>query len=103
MLQKKPTNGVEEAANQTKELGDLAAGSEPYSDRSSRSCVRSLWLGWKVYMRQSVVMAGISLALLYMTVLGFDGVTTGLTETTRPRGDNFCFHIHRVYLLEWAF
>jgi len=33
--------------------------------------------GWRTYARQSVVFAGLSLALLYMTVLGFDGITVG--------------------------
>ena len=33
--------------------------------------------GWKIYIRQKVVWAGLSLALLYMTVLGFDSVTVG--------------------------
>ncbi|XP_065196056.1 solute carrier family 40 protein member 1-like isoform X3 [Sycon ciliatum] len=34
-------------------------------------------LGWKVYKQQSVLRAGLSLALLYMTVLGFNGITNG--------------------------
>ena len=51
-------------------------------DMSSSGCnvtsaLSSLWLGWKVYAQQKVVLAGVSLGLLYMTVLGFDGVTTG--------------------------
>ena len=33
--------------------------------------------GWKTYARQSVVFAGVALALLYMTVLGFDSITIG--------------------------
>ncbi|CAD5123416.1 DgyrCDS11765 [Dimorphilus gyrociliatus] len=31
--------------------------------------------GWKIYMKQRVVCAGLALACLYMTVLGFDSVT----------------------------
>ena len=33
--------------------------------------------GWRTYVRQSVVFAGVSLAMLYMTVLGFDSITVG--------------------------
>ncbi|ESO01114.1 hypothetical protein HELRODRAFT_120735, partial [Helobdella robusta] len=36
-----------------------------------------LFSGWKVYARQSVLYAGISLACLYMTVMGFDSITVG--------------------------
>mgnify|MGYP003573967192 CR=1 FL=1 len=33
--------------------------------------------GWKTYARQKVVYAGLALATLYMTVMGFDSVTCG--------------------------
>ena len=33
--------------------------------------------GWREYFRHSVRYAGIGLALLYMTVLGFDNITYG--------------------------
>lgn|SRR6218665_1728005 len=33
--------------------------------------------GWRTYARQTVVYAGVSLAFLYMTVLGFDSITIG--------------------------
>lgn len=33
--------------------------------------------GWHVYARQSVVFAGLALACLYLTVLGFDSMTVG--------------------------
>ena len=35
------------------------------------------WNGWKDYFAHPVHNAGIGLALLYMTVLGFDSITTG--------------------------
>lgn len=38
----------------------------------------TLGKGWKTYARQKVVFAGLSLSFLYMTVLGFDSITTGL-------------------------
>ena len=36
-----------------------------------------LYKGWKTYAKQRVVFAGLGLATLYMTVLGFDNITTG--------------------------
>jgi len=33
--------------------------------------------GWRVYMGYDTKWAGIALALLYMTVLGFDNITIG--------------------------
>ena len=33
--------------------------------------------GWRVYVKHRVFFAGLALALLYMTVLGFDSITTG--------------------------
>ena len=44
-----------------------------------------LYTGWRTYARQRVVFAGLALATLYMTVLGFDSITTGgcVTGDTR--------------------
>ena len=36
-----------------------------------------LYTGWRTYARQKVVFAGIALATLYMTVIGFDSITIG--------------------------
>ena len=36
-----------------------------------------LYMGWRTYARQRVVFAGLALSMLYMTVLGFDSITTG--------------------------
>ena len=41
-----------------------------------RPCI-NLFNGWSVYIRQPVVYAGVSLACLFMTVLGFDSITVG--------------------------
>uniref|UniRef100_UPI00398F886C ferroportin isoform X1 n=3 Tax=Pristiophorus japonicus TaxID=55135 RepID=UPI00398F886C len=38
-------------------------------------------IGWKAYYQQSVFLAGMSLAFLYTTVLGFDCITTGYAYT----------------------
>ncbi|XP_008565257.1 PREDICTED: solute carrier family 40 member 1-like [Galeopterus variegatus] len=37
--------------------------------------------GWEAYCRQTVFLAGLGLAFLYMTVLGFDCITTGYAYT----------------------
>uniref|UniRef100_A0A914V179 Solute carrier family 40 member n=1 Tax=Plectus sambesii TaxID=2011161 RepID=A0A914V179_9BILA len=39
--------------------------------------VNSALDGWGAYYRHSLFPAGLALALLYLTVLGFDGITTG--------------------------
>lgn len=60
------------------------AGSATGEETACRSCLRvtfdpviMLVFGWKTYARQKVVFAGLALATLYMTVMGFDSVTTG--------------------------
>ena len=40
-----------------------------------------LYTGWRTYARQRVVFAGLALATLYMTVLGFDSITIGRCVT----------------------
>ncbi|XP_077473654.1 solute carrier family 40 member 1 [Stigmatopora argus] len=48
--------------------------------------LRTLQAGWKAYYNQSIFFAGISLAFLYMTVLGFDCITTGYAYTQGLNG-----------------
>ncbi len=33
--------------------------------------------GWRIFFRQSVLPAGMAMAFLWFTVLGFDGITIG--------------------------
>jgi len=56
-----------------------AAETQVTSPLCGRVCQPLLILvsGWRTYAQQSAVFAGISLALLYMTVLGFDSITVG--------------------------
>jgi len=42
------------------------------------SGVLVLYRGWRVYMGYKVAFAGLGLACLYMTVLGFDNITVGM-------------------------
>lgn len=39
--------------------------------------------GWRIYKRQSVAIVGLSMASLYLTVLGFSGVTSAYFQTQR--------------------
>ncbi|XP_057707434.1 solute carrier family 40 member 1 [Corythoichthys intestinalis] len=48
--------------------------------------LRTLQAGWKAYYNQSIFFAGMSLAFLYMTVLGFDCITTGYAYTQGLNG-----------------
>ena len=45
--------------------------------KSALAPLKSTCEGWREYFRHSVRYAGIGLALLYMTVLGFDNITYG--------------------------
>lgn len=47
---------------------------------------RTFRLGWVAYYNQSIFWAGMGLAFLYMTVLGFDCITTGYAYTQGLNG-----------------
>ncbi|XP_076858461.1 solute carrier family 40 member 1 isoform X1 [Brachyhypopomus gauderio] len=48
--------------------------------------LRTLRSGWVAYYNQSIFLAGMALAFLYMTVLGFDCITTGYAYTQGLNG-----------------
>ncbi|XP_054643085.1 solute carrier family 40 member 1 isoform X3 [Dunckerocampus dactyliophorus] len=48
--------------------------------------VRTFKAGWVAYYNQNIFFAGMSLAFLYMTVLGFDCITTGYAYTQGLNG-----------------
>ncbi|CAL1582665.1 unnamed protein product [Knipowitschia caucasica] len=48
--------------------------------------LRTLKAGWVSYYNQNIFFAGMSLAFLYMTVLGFDCITTGYAYTQGLNG-----------------
>jgi hypothetical protein len=43
------------------------------------------WKGWRSYFSHHVKFAGLALACLYMTALGFDSITTGLFRVERGK------------------
>lgn len=49
--------------------------------RSARRLLRTCRGGWEACCRQTVFLAGLGLAFLYMTVLGFDCITAGYAYT----------------------
>ncbi|XP_053733179.1 solute carrier family 40 member 1 isoform X1 [Synchiropus splendidus] len=48
--------------------------------------IRTFRAGWVAYYNQNIFFAGMSLAFLYMTVLGFDCITTGYAYTQGLNG-----------------
>uniref|UniRef100_A0A3B3Z8B8 Solute carrier family 40 member n=1 Tax=Periophthalmus magnuspinnatus TaxID=409849 RepID=A0A3B3Z8B8_9GOBI len=87
---------------QQQELKDLKESSQPLMTESAanrpesprkRGCcyqvtepLRTLKAGWISYYNQNIFFAGMSLAFLYMTVLGFDCITTGYAYTQGLNG-----------------
>jgi len=64
-----------------KRSGDIASEEmEEMSDNDQaeeKNALREAYDGWKTYMSHPVMKAGVGLACLYMTVLGFDNITYG--------------------------
>ena len=63
---------------------DGAEKTADQKDDATKSVVETIFApfitigrGWRIYARQRVVFAGVALAFLYMTVLGFDSITIG--------------------------
>uniref|UniRef100_A0A3B3Q8U3 Solute carrier family 40 member n=1 Tax=Paramormyrops kingsleyae TaxID=1676925 RepID=A0A3B3Q8U3_9TELE len=71
MLEQNCRSGV-----QSKEMGE-----SPLCIWRFRQLLRTWRDGWKAYYRQPVFLAGMGLAFLYTTVLGFDCITTGYAYT----------------------
>lgn len=75
-----PTVSREEKA-QTPEPSAERTSSVPVCFQKVRRILSTCTDGWKSYYRQSVFLAGLGLAFLYTTVLGFDCITTGYAYT----------------------
>lgn len=72
-------------------MNESAAGKSDTEEK--KSCcyqmsepLRTFRDGWVAYYNQSIFFAGMSLAFLYMTVLGFDCITTGYAYTQGLNG-----------------
>ncbi|KAJ8384111.1 hypothetical protein AAFF_G00209020 [Aldrovandia affinis] len=68
---------IEASAGAQKQAGCCYQMSEPF---------RTFRGGWVAYYNQNVFFAGMSLSFLYMTVLGFDCITTGYAYTQGLNG-----------------
>ncbi|ELU14574.1 hypothetical protein CAPTEDRAFT_161975 [Capitella teleta] len=75
MEEREPMNG---------ETKSLEFKKDSQEHKPKKNCIRTMFEpfivlvnGWRTYIRQKVVFAGLALALLYMTVMGFDSVTVG--------------------------
>ncbi|XP_068094747.1 ferroportin-like isoform X2 [Hyperolius riggenbachi] len=74
-----PTSSRERA--RTREPSAERTSSAPVCFQKLHRVLRTCTDGWKSYYRQSVFLAGLGLAFLYTTVLGFDCITTGYAYT----------------------
>ncbi|CAI9563394.1 unnamed protein product [Staurois parvus] len=79
-VQALPTVSREEKS-QTPEPSAERTSSVPVCFQKFRRMLHTCTDGWKSYYRQSVFLAGLGLAFLYTTVLGFDCITTGYAYT----------------------
>ncbi|XP_028992999.1 solute carrier family 40 member 1 [Betta splendens] len=73
-------------------MNETSAVAKPDSSEEQGCCyqvtepLRTLKAGWVAYYNQNIFFAGMSLAFLYMTVLGFDCITTGYAYTQGLNG-----------------
>ncbi|XP_046326044.2 solute carrier family 40 member 1-like [Haliotis rufescens] len=75
---------------EAKENGHVTINETKNNSRQETSCgcIRTLcspliliYTGWKTFMQYNVANAGLGLAMMYLTVLGFDSVTSGYAFT----------------------
>lgn len=73
-------------------MNENSAVAKPESPKKHGLChqvsepLRTFKAGWVAYYNQDIFFAGMSLAFLYMTVLGFDCITTGYAYTQGLNG-----------------
>lgn len=73
-------------------MNESSAVARPESPKQRGCCyqmaepLRTLKAGWVAYYNQNIFLAGMSLAFLYMTVLGFDCITSGYAYTQGLNG-----------------
>ncbi|XP_061579825.1 solute carrier family 40 member 1 [Cololabis saira] len=73
-------------------MNETSGATSPDSSKQQGCCFpvaepfRTFKAGWVAYYNQNIFFAGMSLAFLYMTVLGFDCITTGYAYTQGLNG-----------------
>ncbi|XP_051564977.1 solute carrier family 40 member 1 [Myxocyprinus asiaticus] len=84
--------GNSESPIEGSQLMNEAAEVKMVTEKKTSCCyqmtepIRTFKEGWVAYYNQSIFFAGMSLAFLYMTVLGFDCITTGFAYTQGLNG-----------------
>ncbi|KAM3861754.1 solute carrier family 40 member 1 [Diretmus argenteus] len=90
--QKELENGQSPEESSQPLMNETTVVAKPDSPKQSGCCYqvtepwRTFKAGWVAYYNQSIFFAGMSLAFLYMTVLGFDCITTGYAYTQGLNG-----------------
>uniref|UniRef100_A0A8C0SCU8 Solute carrier family 40 member n=2 Tax=Canis lupus familiaris TaxID=9615 RepID=A0A8C0SCU8_CANLF len=77
----KPLEGTHLMGEKDPNVHELEHEQEPSCASQMAEPFRTFRDGWVSYYNQSVFLAGMGLAFLYMTVLGFDCITTGYAYT----------------------
>ncbi|CAK7306888.1 Solute carrier family 40 protein member 1 [Vulpes lagopus] len=77
----KPLEGTHLMGEKDPNIHELEHEQEPSCTSQMAEPFRTFRDGWVSYYNQSVFLAGMGLAFLYMTVLGFDCITTGYAYT----------------------
>ncbi|XP_032335793.1 solute carrier family 40 member 1 isoform X1 [Camelus ferus] len=77
----KPLEGTHLMGEKEPEIHELEPEQEPSCASQMAEPFRTFRDGWVSYYNQPVFLAGMGLAFLYMTVLGFDCITTGYAYT----------------------
>ncbi|XP_071337880.1 solute carrier family 40 member 1 [Trachinotus anak] len=96
LKQLSPTKDLENAQSPEESsqplMNEASVVAKPDSPQQHGCCyqvtepLRTLKAGWVAYYNQNIFFAGMSLAFLYMTVLGFDCITTGYAYTQGLNG-----------------
>ncbi|AWP12693.1 putative solute carrier family 40 member 1 [Scophthalmus maximus] len=90
--QKDLENGQSPEESSQPLMNEASAVARPDSPKQHGCCyqvsepLRTLRAGWVAYYNQNIFFAGMSLSFLYMTVLGFDCITTGYAYTQGLNG-----------------
>lgn len=77
----KPLEGTHLMGEKDSNIRELECEQEPTCASQMAEPFRTFRDGWVSYYNQPVFLAGMGLAFLYMTVLGFDCITTGYAYT----------------------
>lgn len=77
----KPLEGTHLMSEKDSNIRELECEQEPTCASQITEPFRTFRDGWVSYYNQPVFLAGMGLAFLYMTVLGFDCITTGYAYT----------------------